>query len=174
MKFFTADPHLGHEGIIESCRRPFKNAKIMANAIIKNINFSCNEDDELYILGDLSMVTAQHAGRLEQWIKKIKPRIHLITGNHDIRNPILLNELGIQSIHYPYLEVEEFICVHDPSLSCIDRSRKFLCGHVHDLFVQVQNAFNVGVDVHNFLPLSITQVREMFDENLLRNGLTRE
>jgi len=166
MKWFTSDLHLGHDAIIEYCGRPFKNATVMDKSLIKNINNLVQEDDELYILGDLSIKTKSHRGFYQQTLSKIRcNKIVLIMGNHDILDPWFYCELGIHSVHAPYLQVEEFICVHDPALSQVDRNLKFLCGHVHDLFFKQQNCLNVGMDVHDFKPISIDMVREYFKED---------
>jgi calcineurin-like phosphoesterase family protein len=162
MIYFTADWHLGHDAVIEFCKRPFKNGTLMDRALIRNHNNIVTDNDDVYFLGDFSIKTKNHRGAYQQWIAKIKGRKHLIMGNHDIRDPIFYSELGFWSVHYPYFEVEEFICVHDPALSAVDRSAKFLCGHVHELFVKIKNCLNVGVDVHDFKPLHIEQVREFF------------
>lgn len=162
MIYLTADWHLGHDAIIEFCKRPFKNSSLMDRVLIRNHNNIVTDNDDVYHLGDFSIKTKNHRGAYQQWIKKLKGRQHLIMGNHDVRDPLFYNELGFWSIHYPYFEIEEFICVHDPALSAVDRSRPFLCGHVHDLFLKTKNCLNVGVDVHDFKPIHIDVVRGYF------------
>lgn len=162
MKWFTADQHFGHEKIIQMCERPFKNATLMQKQLIKRHNEVVQDGDDVYMLGDFSTLTASHIGTIQQILSKLKGRKHLILGNHDIRNPITLQEAGFYSVHYPYLEVEEFICVHDPALSQTDRKHRFLCGHIHNLFEQQLNCFNVGVDVRNYRPISIEEIRQIF------------
>jgi len=165
MKWFTSDLHLGHEAIIEYCNRPFKNAHKMDTSLIKNINELVSVNDELFILGDLSIRSRNHKGYYEQVLDKLQcKKIVLILGNHDIKDPWFYCDIGIHSVHVPYLKVEEFYCIHDPALSQVSRESKFLCGHIHDLFIMDKNCLNVGVDVHNFAPISINQVREFFKD----------
>jgi len=166
MIYFTADLHLGNDGIIDVCNRPFRNSAIMDNRLIKNYNEIVNDDDDVYILGDFSLKTKLHRGIYEQWVSKLKGRKHLIMGNHDIKDPTFYSEVGFHSVHYPYFEVEEFVCVHDPSLSQVDRNRTFLCGHVHDLFKIQKNCINVGVDVWDFNPISISEARYQVKNNI--------
>jgi len=84
-------------------------------------------------------------------------------GNHDELKPQQYVGAGFQSVHYPYLELFEFILVHDPALAQVDRERWFLCGHIHDLFKVHKNCYNVGVDVRGFKPVSLEQIRhEMY------------
>ncbi len=157
--WFTADQHLGHEEIITHCKRPFKNAKVMDESIIKNHNEIVKPNDDVYILGDFSMKTKNQRGDYERYTKRLNGRLHLIMGNHDIKDMRFYSEVGFYSVHYPYLEVEEFVCVHDPALSQMNRDIQFLCGHIHDLFSNLKNTLNVGVDVCNFKPLSIDNIR---------------
>lgn len=161
MKFFSADQHFGHEQIIKHCNRPFKNAKVMNDTIIRNYNDVVSDDDDVYIAGDLSILTVQHKGTIETWIQRLNGRIHLILGNHDIKNPWIYLDMGIWSVHAPHFEVEEFIVVHDPALSQININKWFLCGHVHNLFHIHRNCLNIGVDVNKFRPISIDEVREV-------------
>jgi len=164
-KFVSADYHLGHEGIIASCGRPWKNAHAMEKAIVSNHNSVIGDDDDLYLAGDLSLATKSHRGSLENMIRKLKGRIHLILGNHDIRDPRFWSELGIWSIHYPYLEVDEFVIVHDPALSAVDRKRPFICGHVHELFTFKKNVYNAGIDVaEGYKPIPLNDIRHFFIE----------
>ena len=163
MDYFSADQHFGHDKIIELCKRPFKNVTEMDNTIIRNHNSIVTDDDDVYYLGDFSLKTSQHRGVLENYVRRLNGRKHLILGNHDIKNPWLYTEIGFWSVHAPYLEVEEFILVQDPALSITKRNQWFLCGHVHDLFRIIENCFNVGVDVNDFKPLSIQQIRMEVD-----------
>jgi len=130
-----------------------------------NHNSVVGKNDDTYILGDYSMASKRYRDYLEKETKKLNGRLHLIFGNHDIKDWKFYIDIGFHSVHAPYLEVEEFICVHDPALSAVNRKAKFLCGHIHDLFLIRKNCLNVGVDVHNFFPISIDRVREIFNEN---------
>lgn len=162
MIWFTADYHLGHDKIIDLCSRPFKNSTHMDKTLIRNHNKVVGKDDDVYILGDFSIKTKNHRGYLTDCVNKLNGRLHLILGNHDVRDVVFLNEIGFWATHYPYFEVEEFILVHDPVLSAGHRDLKFLCGHVHDLFVSIKNVLNVGVDVHDFKPISLEYIRLIF------------
>ena len=169
MKWFWADPHLGHEGIIDSCNRPFRNTKQMDNTLIRNYNELIEDEDEVYILGDFSLATKTHKGYLNQVCSKLKGRKHLIPGNHDVDSYTFYagdRGIGFFSVHYPFHIIDEFILCHDPALSQIDRTRPFIVGHVHTLFKRLENCLNVGVDMWDFKPVSIDQVRFEFEDML--------
>jgi calcineurin-like phosphoesterase family protein len=157
MIFFTADWHLWHDNIIELCSRPFNKLKHMHNTLIKNHNDVVSKDDHVYIIGDLYWGRNPH--NLINIINKFNGKKHLILGNHDLLKPFEYEETGIVQVA-TWLEVEEFILVHDPAKSIVYPGRRFLCGHVHDLFVRQKNVVNVGVDVWNFHPISIDTVRK--------------
>lgn len=84
MKYFTADPHLGHERILDKTfsSRPFTNIKDHDDYIIDRINAHVMPKDELFILGDFCW-----GKKPGHYRNRIKCRtIHLIWGNHDQAN----------------------------------------------------------------------------------------
>ena len=80
MTYFTADLHLGHEGIIRFCNRPFDSVPEMDKALILNWNSRVTTRDDIYILGDLFHKNKENA---EDILKRLKGRKHLVIGNHD-------------------------------------------------------------------------------------------
>jgi calcineurin-like phosphoesterase family protein len=159
MKFFTSDPHLDHDGILK-IRPMFKTVRHMNKEIIKGINSIVGDGDELYIIGDYSLRNSQYMRFYEDTLNQINGIKHLILGNHDSLKPFDYVELGFLTVHTA-LELEGMILVHDPCVSCIDRNRVFLCGHIHDLFRVYRNVINVGVEVNNYLPLSLSEIRNL-------------
>jgi len=159
-KFVTADLHFFHAMIIEYCNRPFKNIKVMQTALIQNWNRVVSNDDIVYVLGDFAFGDAHQMFR--RILKKLNGRKVLIYGNHDDNRPRFYISAGFESVHYPYLEVDDFVLVHDPELSQADTNKKFICGHVHNLFVQCKNVINCGVDVWNYKPVDMEVIRETY------------
>ena len=171
MVFFTADSHFGHAMILVYCKRPFITTRQMDKAIIRNHNSVVTKDDDVYIAGDFSMYGPTHKGILRKYVSQLNGRLHLILGNHDLKDArSLVDDVGFYSVHYPYFEVGNFVIVHDPALSQIDRNRTFLGGHVHDLFKTMKNFINVGVDVRDFTPVSMDQALELEKEMLGKKG----
>ncbi len=159
MQYFTADWHLGHENIIEYCQRPFRSVRQMDATIVARYNSIVTDQDEVYFLGDLSMMKDKFW--LERIVKRLMGQKHLILGNHDKLDPFEYVEIGFRTVHTA-LDIGEFILVHDPVAAIVARERKWLCGHVHGLFKsvgRVGNILNVGVDVWNFNPVSIEEIR---------------
>ncbi|MDW3118618.1 MAG: metallophosphoesterase [Roseovarius pacificus] len=84
-KWYCADPHFGHDAIVQFCNRPFKNADEADEAILRNMHERVGPDDQLWLLGDFAL------GRRKldkTWLREMFDRLpgaeqHLIVGNHD-------------------------------------------------------------------------------------------
>ena len=158
MIFFSADWHIDHSNIIEYCHRPFKNIQKQANALIRNYNELVSETDICYFIGDFMM--DKNEDRLKAYLDRMNGTKILILGNHDKMNPFAYVDAGFRHVHTA-LDVEEFVLAHDPSASIVVRPKTLLCGHVHDLFKQQKNIINVGIDVWDYRPASIDEIKLM-------------
>jgi len=168
MIWFTSDQHFHHDKIIGYCNRPFSRTRDMDNTIIHRYNSKVEDEDTVYFLGDLfDLQFGRNFHIVERVINKLKGNKHLILGSHDYLEPFEYVEAGFISVHTS-LEVEGMILNHDPAVSCIDRDKIFLCGHVHTLFKTKVNVINVGVDVWNFYPVSLQEIM------ILKNSMKEE
>jgi len=175
MIYFTADMHFCHANIIKLCGRPFHNMAEMNEKLIENWNFCVKEKDEIYVLGDfLYKGNGIEANNILKRLNGIK---YLIKGNHDlfikdeifdknnfqwIKDYYVLSyqKIKIVLFHYPIFEWEGYF---SDSLH--------LYGHVHNCGKNAEQqkrfnllgkrAINVGVDVHNFSPVSIQSILKM-------------
>lgn len=164
MYYFTADFHFGHDRIIEFCNRPFKNASHMEAELIRNYNNIVTEEDIVFIIGDFSLKSSQHAGYYRQLLDKMNGQKHLILGNHDVENAWFHVKNGFLSVHTHLaltLDEIDMILVHDPAESALNRNIIFLCGHIHDLFITYKNVINVGVDVWDYKPISWERIKNI-------------
>lgn len=80
MTYFTSDLHIGHENIIRFSNRPFSTLGEMNRTLVDNWNSRVTERDDVFILGD--MFYRKKEG-VEEILRKLKGRKHLIVGNHD-------------------------------------------------------------------------------------------
>lgn len=55
MIYFTADLHFYHDNIIKHTNRPFRDYTEMNETLVKNWNRLVKPQDEIYILGDVTM-----------------------------------------------------------------------------------------------------------------------
>ena len=71
MIYFTADLHFYHDNIIHLANRPYRNCKEMNEALVENWNRRICVNDEVYILGDVTMKNHTYA---QEMLMKLKGR----------------------------------------------------------------------------------------------------
>ena len=172
MIFFTSDSHFGHARIIELCRRPFSDVNEMNEVLIQRWNSVVGPGDTVYHLGDFFMGPKETVFLR----KRLNGRIVLIKGNHDKKDS-LLKEAGIDEIHRSleleldghklflahipmHLDSGERFYPEDLKKTAPAHCDLFLCGHVHGAWKRQGNTINVGADVSDFTPLTLTQLLE--------------
>lgn len=169
MDYFIADTHFGHRNIIRFCDRPFPDAETMDRALIANWNERVNDDDRVYILGDLLYRCVDPIGILSQ----LKGRKHLLVGNHDHS---WLNAPGARDFFASiadYAQVNDgahvLIMSHYPMLSYYHehRSNVFMIhGHIHNdtgidywpALVERERVLNAGADINGFRPVTFVEL----------------
>jgi calcineurin-like phosphoesterase family protein len=182
--WFTADPHFNHTRIIELCRRPFKDIEEMNRHLIDAYNKKIKTNDYLYLLGDFAWGDIEGIIRFRNMIRC--ENIVLIWGNHDktlrknkkvasqlfpSHHDILDIKIADQFInlcHYPMLEWNHFF-----------HGAWHLFGHVHGNLSPLPGALacDVGVDCHNYQPVSFPELsvimerRKSFNAASLSDGL---
>lgn len=166
--WFTSDTHFNHAKIIEYCHRPFKHVDEMNGTIIKNWHHVVKPEDIIFILGDFCF------GKTDLWrwlVENLPGKKHLILGNHDknfIKEFESISTILNILVHDPEIKNGQRITMcHYPMLSWYQSHRGAwqLFGHVHgglsnkgDIRVS-SNQLDVGVDVHNFTPISYRNIK---------------
>lgn len=79
--WLTADTHFNHDAILTYCERPFPTVHAMNEHLIAGWNARVHEDDYVIHVGDVAMGYPPDMGRI---IARLKGRVLLIVGNHDI------------------------------------------------------------------------------------------
>lgn len=177
MIYFTSDLHFGHKNIIEYCNRPFSSVERMNDCLVDNWNALVEEDDLVYVLGDVAM------GKIAETlpiVSQLKGYKILVPGNHDrcwsgnkkVKVDIY-QEVGFHiAIEQPkfWYGSNVFLLCHFPyhgdsggedrylEFRPKDTGMPLLHGHVHDAWRVNGRMFNVGVDVNNFHPVSIDTI----------------
>lgn len=170
--FFTADLHLYHNNMINYASRPFGGLNEMHSHITKAFNSILTTDSDLYIVGDVTLLSSEFGGRIKKALAAINGRKHLVIGNHDtwkVRNYL---EAGITTVHsagsFKHKDIR-FFMMHDPAeYLCVENGTNvLLCGHIHTLFKHLfpeKRIINVGVDVWEYKPVSIEQIMQIVKE----------
>lgn len=158
--FFTSDLHLGHSNIIKYCKRPFNNADEMDEALIRNWNNVVGKDDHIYVLGDFTM-----RSKPSNYLRRLNGFKHLVQGNHDDRPSTDDGWTSIHKLHRIKVQGQDIVLCHY-AMVVWDQSHRGswqLYGHSHGTLPdnKASLSFDVGVDCHNYTPLSFEQVSEI-------------
>lgn len=168
MIYFTSDLHFGHYNIIAHCNRPFQSIDHMNSVLIQNWNQKVTDRDDVYILGDFTMEDAATAHR---FFSVLNGKKYLIRGNHDKFTEkfeqYAEDIVWIKDYHVLKYEKKKFILFHYPILEweSYGKGSIHLYGHIHNNIQSLErvkvldkNAYNVGVDVNGYAPISIDEV----------------
>ena len=176
MKFYTSDLHFDHSNMLEYEHRPWDTVEKMNEGLLFRINNKVGVNDELYILGDFTLRSTRSA--VEEFRNGIIcDHVHLITGNHDyFAKRAWASELfeSIQPYKEIYDEGHKLILCHFPILYWNgmdnDEHSIHLYGHMHsrkDMQHPHPDAFNVGVDVNDWYPVTL---KELLERRLTENN----
>lgn len=158
MIWFTSDEHFGHENIIRFCNRPFSSLHEMNKTIIDNHNSLVDEKDTVYHLGDFCIS------------KNAAPFYERLNGNHIFLRGSHDKWQKHDNLFAPYNDLLElkidslFIVLCHYAMRTWPRSHYGsiqLFGHSHGRLDNGRNQWDVGVDVWDFKPVSLEQIKKM-------------
>lgn len=171
MIYVTSDTHAGHAQIMHFTRRPFATVEEMNRALIDNWNAVVTDADDVYHLGDFALGSKTF---IREFLSQLNGKIHLIVGNHDLRNIVgsaSLVQMFAEVVHGKVLKHNHrtVFLSHYPYLcwpGTYDSAYQ-LHGHVHlrpgytgaDLRLMADVAsprqYDVGVDLNGFAPITL-------------------
>lgn len=171
--FFTSDHHFGHENIIKFCNRPFSNTQEMDQVMIKRWNEKIKKRDTVYHLGDFGLTYKEN---LKTILDQLNGKIHLIVGNHE--SAAIQNKQRFEWIkEYYELKIKDPDCSNGVRRIILfhyamrtwrgaGRGNWHLYGHSHGNLPDLEDqlCFDVGVDCHDFYPLSYQEVKEIMKQ----------
>lgn len=179
--FFTSDQHLQHKNIIKYCDRPFKTVEEMDSTLIKNWNSVVGPDDYVFHAGDFCFGSKNSWSYLLDSLNGIK---YLAAGNHDLnitpdKFKDVQHRFNLKIVGDPEIasDGQRITVDHYPLLSWYQSHRGSwqLFGHVHGGFSNkgnirtTPNQLDVGVDVHDFTPISYERVKEIITKQNLNS-----
>ena len=193
--WFTSDLHLGHKNILKHqvnriAQMHLKDENDIEGHdkyIINMWNEKVQPNDEVYVLGDMTMGSQQTALHYIDKLKSKGCKIHLLVGNHDksIRNMVnkfdsinLIKREIFKKNDFPFLSNDfEVIMSHYPFKSWEGKCRGSMqiYGHVHDNALWIDESedltFNVGLDnpICNCQLISLEELYGIYLKKL--NGL---
>ena len=169
--FFTSDHHFGHANVIKFCNRPFADVDEMNEKLVVKWNEKVKPNDEVYHLGDLAMTKDRE--QVKDILNRLNGVIYLIEGNHE--GAALNHRKRFKWIkNYHELKVKDTDCENGVQRIILfhyamrvwrgdARGTWQLYGHSHGNLSDEKDklAFDVGVDCHNYAPLSYKEVKEI-------------
>ena len=173
--WLTSDHHFGHANVIKYCSRPFSSVDEMDAELIRRWNERVHDSDEVYHLGDF---TLGDRDMFWHYFNQLKGHIKILANpwHHDKR------WLGNQWPDHPRLwlcdpmdvwELPEYgngtrpqvlvLCHY--AMAIWDRKHYgawHVYGHSHGQYKPPPGdlALDVGVDCHDFYPISLNEVAE--------------
>ena len=171
MRYFTSDLHLFHDNILIYCKRPFDTVQEMWSTIKRNWNKTVKPEDEVWVLGDLTLKADAFKTPLTKMVHDLNGTKHFVVApTHDLFRPREYEEIGFTTIHYPAFKLDNgWMLAHDPATAvALPEGAVLIHGHVHGLWTTRKtdtgiSLVNVGVDVHNFYPVSETRIQELLE-----------
>ena len=161
--FFVSDTHFGHNNIISYCKRPFVSTQEMDEALVDGWNKTVKANDTVYHLGDVAFNNYD-------CIKRLKGRIKLVPGNHDLKRAKKVMHLFDDVLpELTYLKVTpelRFVLCHYPLESWRREYPYHLHGHAHGTSGVKHNRLDVGVDSSGWMaPMHIDDVMKRMTTN---------
>jgi len=156
--WLTSDFHFGHNNCINYCSRPFSNTSEMNNTIIRSYNKLVDNNDIVYILGDISFLNTKSTIEI---IKSLKGFKFLIKGNHDHKSNTAYRKMGFMEVYdKPIIIKDKYILSHEP----IDYNIGNLVnvyGHMHDKVINNSiNRFCCCLELTNYKPVSLEDIED--------------
>lgn len=163
MYLFTADEHYNHRRILEYSKRPFGSIQEMDAELIRRHNAVVGPEDTVIHAGDFTLAGPQFARRI---LEQLQGRHVFVRGSHDkwlrkAQSPVLFD---------PVHEILELVIEGQPVVVCHYAMRVWpkshygswqLFGHSHGRLPPLGKQLDVGVDCHDFAPVSWHKVVEI-------------
>ena len=148
MRYYISDCHFFHRSLLSSMdRRPFSSVEEMNETMIAKWNAKVRKNDEVVILGDLSLGNGSETASV---VSRLNGRLYLIMGNHDAR---YLNSSDFDASRFEWVkdyaelhDNKKKICLMHYPVFCYNRQNSvntlgqptsfMLFGHIHNTYDQ--------------------------------------
>ena len=165
--WITSDLHLSHIQPFVWEARGFTSPDHMNEEIIKRWNELVNDEDEVWILGDLVMNDNEKGAAA---LKQLKGHIHVVCGNHCTDTRIAIYKKLGYDVHFAYrlkYKKKSFYLSHYPTLTGNGEDKCWLAtwnlhGHTHSTSRWCEHPFcyNVNMDAHDCRPVLLDNIIE--------------
>ena len=169
--WLMSDLHIGHDRDFVWAKRGFSNVQEHNERLLENIKECVGENDEFFILGDLTLGDLDAAAPL---LRQIPGHVHVILGNHDTERRIeFYQSLGwdVQFATRIRWKKYSFYLSHyptdcaNPGEDKISLMTLSISGHTHiDSIWQNNGSYNVCPEAHDNKPVSIEEIVSNFKD----------
>ena len=181
MIWLTSDLHLFHNQEFIYKPRGFSSIEEMNDAIEQNWNDLVNDDDEVYILGDLMVGGKRVSNNVcMEIVKHLKGKKHVIIGNHDTDTRIKLyrQEESIVDVQYAFMmryKSRSLYLSHYPTITSdqeYEKPKQWIInffGHTHSnekFYKGIPFMYNVALDAHQNRPVLLDNALHEIRENI--------
>lgn len=180
MNLYTSDLHFGHRNVIGFDHRPFADVDEMDHFIMQCWNSRVQQDDTVYIVGDICYRSEKGP---EWYLRQLKGHKVLVLGNHDVKipeNKAALRYLeGIEKMMH-IKDGENNICLcHFPiaEWNGFFHGSWHIYGHIHNRKAETyefmktkERALNAGCMINNYAPATFNELvrnNKIFQEEYL-------
>jgi calcineurin-like phosphoesterase family protein len=157
--YFTSDTHFGDPRVLRIDRRPFPDLAAHDAALVTRWNDVVGADDEVWHLGDFALGPPPE--RVEALLASLNGAKRLIVGNND--GPATLAAPGWASVaHYAETVVDgrRLVLCHYAfrTWNRMGTGVLDLHGHSHGKLKPMPRQYDVGVDAHDFRPVTLATI----------------
>nr|WP_315102074.1 phosphoesterase [uncultured Catonella sp.] len=157
--FFIADLHFDDINIKNYENRPFTSVNAMNHELIKNWNKTVDNDDEVYLLGDIGNIA---------YIPMLNGSKYLVKGNHDTFDNNFYRTNGFTEVYdLPVIYKGFWILSHEPLYINNNMPYANIFGHIHgnpNYLSASSHGFCVSVERINYTPVSFETIQKVVTE----------
>lgn len=167
--WFTSDTHFSQQRTLELSRRPFADVTTMDYEMISNWNKHITMHDDVVHAGDF--IDPEKASMLKSFLSFLNFKtLHWVLGNYDRKIKGQIEQIAASSGRDIWLYEHDYrlsdgensyVVVHEPNDFEIKAAPEdiILYGHIHGRSFAKKNGFDLGIDYHQYSPISIEQVK---------------
>ncbi len=182
MNLYISDLHFGHKNAIQFDLRPYETVEEMDRDLISKWNRKVNDDDHVYIIGDVFL---QNKKPEEWYLEQLKGKKHLVIGNHDTR--LLKNQKAM--VHFESVDKmmhvsdggKQICLCHYPiaEWNGLYRNSWHIYGHIHGVknraymhMKYYEHALNASACINGYAPCTLDELIE--NNHKFKNFMIKE
>lgn len=157
--FFTADQHFGHAKILEYESRRFSSVEEMDEELIRRHNSVVRSMDTVIHAGDFASCKTRELAE-DKYISRLNGKHVFLYGSHDN----WMRSRRAPDIHTVQVNKQLIVVCHYV-MRVWPRSHYgswHVYGHTHGTLAPFALSLDVGVDCHDFYPVSFHRIQELF------------